>query len=40
MNRGDIVRRTDDPVHTGRIVRVDRTRHLVAVRWFGGRGVL
>jgi hypothetical protein len=41
MTRGEIVRRKLDPVHSGRIERVDITRGLVNVRWFGsGRGTL
>jgi hypothetical protein len=40
MNRGTIVARKGDPVHAGRVVRFDRTRDLVNVRWFGACDVL
>ena len=40
MKRGDIVRRKADPVHSGRVVRIDGYRGLVNVRWFYGRDVL
>ena len=41
VKRGDIVRRKADPIHTGRVERVDVTRGLVNVRWLGGpRGTL
>jgi hypothetical protein len=38
---GDIVRKKTDPVHSGRVVRVDVAGERVNVGWFGGpRGTL
>jgi hypothetical protein len=30
---GDLVRRRSDPVHTGRVVRIELSKKLVEVRW-------